>query len=326
MPRWLWSHYLAIAATISLPAVNHAAPTFLTKWGSVGAGPSQFSTPLGIAIGPGDEVFVSDTNNHRIQVFSPDGTYLRSWGSQGSGPGQFGFPKGIACSASGEVFVVDVGFTGSANSARVQVFSTSGAFLRQWGFFGAADGGFEFAFGIAVDPAGNVYVCDQGNSRIDKFTSDGAFLLRWGGDATDGIPGQPGRLNSPFGIVVGPQGDVFVVDSDRRTQQFHPDSTFVRQWDQVAVSLAVDKDGNIYGSDPGLDARIQVFTSSGVLLTEWGGQGSGDGQFDQPDGVAVDSEANVYVLDTSNNRVQKFGNAVVPTLKTSWGQLKARFK
>jgi tripartite motif-containing protein 71 len=42
------------------------------------------------------------------------------------------------------------------------------------------------------------------------------------------------------------------------------------------------------------------------LLTTWGSEGSGDGQFGEPGGIAVDGAGNVYVADTGNNRVQKF--------------------
>ena len=55
--------------------------------------------------------------------------------------------------------------------------------------------------------------------------------------------------------------------------------------------------------------RIQKFSSSGVFLAKWGTEGSGDGQFKDPRGIAVDGSGNVYVADYSNNRIQKFAPA-----------------
>ena len=42
------------------------------------------------------------------------------------------------------------------------------------------------------------------------------------------------------------------------------------------------------------------------LSPQWGSEGSGDGQFYSPNGIAVDSSGNVYVADTENQRIQKF--------------------
>jgi DNA-binding beta-propeller fold protein YncE len=54
-----------------------------------------------------------------------------------------------------------------------------------------------------------------------------------------------------------------------------------------------------------------------VFLFEWGQPGSGDGQFNSPSGIAVDSVGNVYVADTANNRIQKFDDQGTFLLK--WG-------
>ena len=65
--------------------------------------------------------------------------------------------------------------------------------------------------------------------------------------------------------------------------------------------------------------RIQKFTSAGAYVTQWGSLGSGNGQFQQPGGIAVDNADNVYVADSGNNRIQKFTSAGVYV--TQWGSL-----
>jgi DNA-binding beta-propeller fold protein YncE len=69
--------------------------------------------------------------------------------------------------------------------------------------------------------------------------------------------------------------------------------------------LAVDASGNVYMTDY-LNSHVQKFDSSGNFICEWGSEGTGDGSFTYPTGIAVDTSGNVYVVDTYNYRIQKF--------------------
>jgi hypothetical protein len=108
--------------------------------------------------------------------------------------------------------------------------------------------------------------------------------------------------------------------------------TFDLQWGSVGTGngnftlpsrAATDSAGNVYASDTG-NHRIQKFNSSGTFITKWGAtflglpvSGTGDGEFNLPAGVATDSSSNVYVADTTNNRVQKFNST--GGFLTKWG-------
>ena len=74
--------------------------------------------------------------------------------------------------------------------------------------------------------------------------------------------------------------------------------------------------GSVYVSDYD-NHRIQKFTSAGMFLTKWGTEGTGDGQFCGPKGVAVAPDGSVYVSDNDNHRIQKFTSAGV--FLTKWG-------
>ncbi|KJU84330.1 hypothetical protein MBAV_003476, partial [Candidatus Magnetobacterium bavaricum] len=74
--------------------------------------------------------------------------------------------------------------------------------------------------------------------------------------------------------------------------------------------------------------RIQKFSSNGVFLGKWGSNGTGDGQFNIPWGIAVDGKGDVYVADTFNYRIQKFSSTGVFLGKwgskgSGYGQLNA---
>ena len=80
--------------------------------------------------------------------------------------------------------------------------------------------------------------------------------------------------------------------------------------------MAVAPDGTIYVADTN-NHRIQRFSATGTFLSQWGAQGSGDGQFYHPHGVAVAPDGTVYVADTGNARIQRF--SATGTYLGQWG-------
>jgi hypothetical protein len=59
---------------------------------------------------------------------------------------------------------------------------------------------------------------------------------------------------------------------------------------------------------------------------EWGTQGSGDGEFRYPSGVAIDAAGGVFVVECGNHRVQRFGPESTPARATTWGRLKSPYR
>jgi DNA-binding beta-propeller fold protein YncE len=292
-----------------------AAATFVTAWGETGDEPGQFRDPLGVAveraIGSAGHVYVADTGNNRIQKFTGDGQFLLEWGSYGAGNGQFKEPRAIAVEfgpgSTGAIYVADT------ENERIQKFRSDGAFITAWGTAGEGRGQFGAPAGIGVDGDSNVYVTDADLNRIQIFTSGGAFTLRYGseGDA-------PGQFEAPLGIgQIGPPSLVLVADQgNNRIQSFDFNGRFVRQWGGkgqgdgqfddpwgVAVgggrAFVTDHDNN----------RVQVFGVTGEFAGTFGSRGNGPGEFDHPTGIAVDHDRGIYVVDTGNNRIQKFVRA-----------------
>ncbi len=101
-----------------VPWAREPGYAFVTAWGGKGDGPGQFNDPTGIAVA-GDEVFVADARNGRIQVFDLDGTFKRQFGQPGDGAGELGRPMNLTV-AGGELYVPEY------FNDRVQVFAVDG--------------------------------------------------------------------------------------------------------------------------------------------------------------------------------------------------------
>jgi DNA-binding beta-propeller fold protein YncE len=181
-------------------------------------------------------------------------------------------------------------------------------FVLKWGSLGSAPGQFNRPFHLATDSQGLVYVADFENYRVQKFDSAGVFVLEWGSFGVG-----DGQFYGPVSIDVDSDGEVFVGDS--RIQVFTTDGVYLRQWtllEDYPGGLAIGSDGSVYVISQ-TTRRVLKFSNAGALQATWGSPGFGDGQFNSPVDIAVDSEDNVYVSDV--DRIQKFTSDGVFLLK-----------
>jgi uncharacterized protein (TIGR03663 family) len=325
----LWDYGAAPQEVIELPAdplmEAHVELPAAQVWGNIGTEPGMFNHPRGVAVGPEGNVYVVDSDNHRVQVFDASGTFLRSWGSNcnlatglgcadpdGDGPlslgdGQFQEPWGITVSDSGRVYVADTW------NHRIQVFDSDGTFQDTWGAYGQTDTATSLLYGprdIAIDNEGRLFVTDTGNKRVMVFAQNGIYLDQWGGGGV-----LPGQLEEPVGIDTDSEGNIYVADTwNQRVQVFDSDFVPLREWPVEAwygesvlnkPYLAVDDQGRVYITDPE-GYLVLVYSNEGELLATFGQFGYDDTSFSLPTGIDVDAEGFIYVTDTDGQRVIKF--------------------
>lgn len=132
-------------------------------FGQAGDGPAQFNRAEGLGIDTADRIYVADSCNHRIQIFSPEGRFLSSYGRPGTAPGEMSYPYDIRVDSAGLQFVCEFG------NSRIQIFDSQNKLLEVLGGPGSAPAKFNNPWSIALDSRGNLYVADAGNHRVQKF-------------------------------------------------------------------------------------------------------------------------------------------------------------
>jgi sugar lactone lactonase YvrE len=263
--------------------------------GGKGTGKGEFDLPTGIAVDGNGNILVADTNNGRIEKFSPTGTFLSIIGIKGTGQGQLAGPNGIAVDRAGNIYVAD------ASNHRVQKLAPNGTLIAEWK---GPDAGFYGPRRIAIGPDDSIYVVDQGRTRIVKFNPDGEVLAVWGtkgnGDA---------QFDDPTSVAVDPTTNkVYVADPrNKRVQVFDANGKFLTKWEMPEwgrpagfEDLAIDsKMGRLYASSANINA-VSIFDLNGNRIGSL--TAKSPDRLEGPSALAL-ANRKLYVLNMAGNRV-----------------------
>jgi uncharacterized protein (TIGR03437 family) len=272
---------------------------------------AQLNSPAGVAVDSVGDVYIADTANNRIRKVS----------------------NGVITTVAGNGIAGFSGDNGPATSAELNLPS-----------------------GIAVDSAGNLYIYDTYNSRIRKVSNGVIATVAGGGTGGLGANGPATSaqlgLNSGYcpivctgGIAVDSADDLYIADTGnnriRRVSMgvistiaglgggfFSGDNgPATNAGLNEPTGIAVDSAGNLYIADSGNNRVRKVL---GGVITTVAGNGnygfSGDGgsatsaQLSLPEGVAVDSTGDFYIVDSHNVRIRKVSNGLITTVAGSGTQ------
>jgi tripartite motif-containing protein 71 len=238
-------------------------------WGDKGVAEStaSFNWAQGIGYNPDSgNVWVANTRNNRLDEFGPNGgSPLRLLGHRTGGAPNFYWPMDVVFAPNGRMFVADT------YNHRIQAFSvTSTSVTSLWttGTLGSGTGNFNRPFSLTYDASGatpRLLVADTRNSRIVALN---AGTGAWQGVLPIAKGTGAGKIRSPRGIAVAPDGTFWVSDSsNNRIEEFNADGTFAN--------------------------------------TLVGSLGSANDQFDFPQRMKI-AGGLLYVADAYNNRIQVF--------------------
>ena len=145
--------------------------------------------------------------------------------------------------------------------------------------------------GIA-EREGNIYVADNGAHCVFKFTTDGRLLTKFGSYGS-----SAGQLSSPRGLCVSTDGTLYVTEgTNQRISVFNLDGTLIRHipvGETTPWGIAIDSFGNLLVVSHS-NNNVTVFTPQGQRLEQYG-----QGQLNQPIGIAIDPDQNIVLMEFS---------------------------
>jgi trimeric autotransporter adhesin len=353
MPRWKCVAFPVLFLVLSIP-IGFAQSGIITTYvgpqlpvnGELAAS-QAIDFPASVAPDGAGGFYVASQYQNRVYrvdaggkigLIAGNGVMGYSGDGRAATSAQLNTPWGIAVDGAGSLYIADTK-NNRIRKVMAGIISTvagngTAAYLGDGGPATAAS--LYNPTGVAVDPAGNLYIVDRNNNRVRKITSDGVINTVAGsasyGSSGDGGSATAAALYDPRGIAVDSAGNFYIADCyNSRIRKVtatgvistiagNGSSGYAGDGGQATlaqigypVSVAVDSAGNLYLADF-KNSQVRKVTSDGVITAVAGtgtagfnsdNQPATIAQINKPMGVTVDSSGSLYFADTNNNRVRK---------------------
>jgi uncharacterized protein (TIGR03437 family) len=294
---------------------------------------AQLNTPGSLAVDTAGNLYISDTGNARIREVAPSGT-ITTFASIAA--------SGLALDQSNNIYVSTGNTVGRISSSGTLTVIAGTGKAGYGGDGGAATAALlSSPAGLRVDPLNNIYVADTQNQRIRKITPQGNISTVAGngqaGYAGDSGPANAASITLPEDIALDASGNLLIADSSNFVIRMVNATTgsistiagggtsfqngaATQAFLQLPTGLAIDNNGNliialqygrevrrvvqgsittIAGTSPSTNATDNIAATADALLN--------------PFGVVNDGAGNLYVTDTSDNRIREISAAGIIT-------------
>lgn len=249
--------------------------------------------PIDLAIGNDGTIYVTDSDNNRIQAFAPSGEFKFQFGKLGKKEGELSYPVGIVTDSKQNLYIVE------ALNQRISVFDPQGKFLK---FLTMSDKNspVKSPTAIAIDSNDQLYVIDKQDQKVKKLSPDGELLMAFGGYGKN-----KGKFQYPLGIAVNARCDIIVSDTGNgRVQVFDPAGTALATiggYFDTPSGVSFDQQNNLYITDP-VNCKVIIAPYRGEQKGTIGDMGVATDSLYVPEGIEVKNDR-LYVADKGNNRI-----------------------
>ena len=254
--------------------------------------------PVAIASDNEGNVFISDEQSNRINIYGENGSFVGYWGVSGYKFGELRGPSGIAFDSSDDLYISD-----HLNN-RIQKFSKDGRPIMSFGNDKSGDDNLELPWGLTIASDNCIYVADWGNHRVKKYSDDGTLIRIFGSPGCGN-----GEFRNPSGVAVADDGYIYVSDwGNERVQILDMNGTFIAQlrgeatiskWGQDLLDdkheeeetrsrCDLEPDKRMFGGNPHEE-------SAQIEKLFWG-----------TTSVKLDDAGRLYVTESNRHRVQVY--------------------
>jgi sugar lactone lactonase YvrE len=287
-----------------------------------------------------------------ISTFAGNGTAGYSGDNGPATSAELKVPVGMALDGAGNLYIADEGNSviRKVNASGTITTMAGNNTVGYSGDNGLATSASLYApSGVAVDNSGNLYIADTGNNRIREVAAATGIITTIAGTGTAGYSGDNGAavsatLNKPSAVVEGSTGNLYVLDTGNNVVRLvnttgtittiagngtagysGDDGPATGATLHTPYGLNIDSSGNLYIADSANNV-VRMVSTAGIISTIAGNGTAGysgdngaaiSATLDNPQGVTVDNQGNVYISDQSNNRVREVstptGSVVFPT-------------
>jgi sugar lactone lactonase YvrE len=272
---------------------------------------ATLGNPNGVAVDGAGNLYIADTYNQRIREVAAGSGIISTVAGNGT-PGYTGDgaaatsatlnqPTGVAVDSAGDLYIADFLNNAirevAAGTATISTIAGNGTPSYSGDGGQATSATLWGPTGVAVDGNGNLYIVDFGNNRIRQISAQSGVITQTSvittaaGNGTAGYSGDAGaatnaELANPYSVAVDGAGDLYIADVANNRIREVAAATGI-------ISTVAGNGTATYGGDGGASTSTALWS---------------------PYGVALDSVGNLFIADTSNNRVREVEVTVPPIL------------